>query len=97
MKKLVILLLTVFTIGTAAACGCGGEKTNSHDDKNNGEPVRIQEIEGIEEVEQDGQDDGDKKPECPDKSKRDGEFPTPRKPHRRPYKKHPHPKYVYRR
>ena len=94
MKKLIILLLTVFTIGTAVACGCGGEKTNSHDNKNNEEPVRIQEI---EEVEQDGQDERDKKPECPDKGKRDGELPTPRKPHKWPHKKHPHPKHSYRR
>ena len=98
MKKIVILLLTVFTIALAAACGCGSSKvSNSYDGKQDEQSVHIQEVEIAEneENEQDGQKEP-QKPECPDKEKRDGKFPAPRKPHRRHDGKIPHHKPEFR-
>ena len=101
MKKLAILLLTVFTIGTAAACGCGSPKvSNNLYDKIKTESLNVQEI-AVEQDEQNEQNEQNErneqhKPECPDREKRDGEFPAPRRPHRRHGKRIPRPKSAYR-
>lgn len=94
MKKSVILLLAIFTIGAAAACGCGSSKINDVYDGNQDEQnVLIQEIESteVEENEQDEQIEP-QKPDCHDKEKRNGEFPAPRRPHRGHDGKIPHHK-----
>lgn len=86
MKKLAVLILTVFTMATVVVCGCGeSKKTVSFDNNAKTERVQIQEIEEIQEGEQ-------VKPECPDCEKRDGECPAPRKPHKRHDRKLPQPK-----
>ena len=87
MKRLAVLLLSVFTIGTIAACGCNtAEKNNDLEEKINTEIVQIHEPD----------EDKQTKPECPDCKKHDGDFPAPRRPHKRPDKKFPRPKYAYR-
>ena len=92
MKRLAILLLTIFTMATAVACGCGDSKKNSSfDDTTVADSVQLQTVEEalVDENEQE-------KPECPDCKKHDGECPTPRKPHRRHDKKTPRPRPAYR-
>lgn len=85
MKKLAVLILTVFTMATVVVCGCGEpKKTVSFDDNAKTESVQIRKIEEIQEDEL--------KPECPDIEKRDGECPAPRKPHKRHDRKLPEPK-----
>ena len=83
MKKLAILILTVFTMATVVVCGCGDtKKAISFDDNAKTESVQIQEVE----------EDIQVKPECPDCEKRDGEHPAPRKPHKRHDRNLPQPK-----
>ena len=99
MKKLAILLLTVFTISTAVVCGCGGTKGNGNKVvEQDVESVQLQQIdaEQNDEIEEEKPDEH-KKPECPDCKKRDGECPAPCKPHKRPDKKMPRPKHAYNR
>ena len=80
MKKLAVLILTVFTMATVVVCGCGeSKKAVSFDDNAKTEKVQIQEDEQV-------------KPECPDGKKRDGECPAPRRPHKRHDRKLPDPK-----
>lgn len=87
MKRLAILLLTVFTIGAAAVCGCDGtQKNNDTVSKIDTESVQIRTMD----------EDNNKTDECPDKDGHDGKCPTPRKPHRRHKKRMPRPKSVYR-
>ena len=85
MKKLVVFLLTVFTMGTAVVCGCNTAKTRDYDDKIDTESVQI-------EVTEDEQTE----PECPHEEKQDGECPEPRKPHKKHGKKLPRPESAYR-
>ena len=91
MKKLVILLLSVFTIGTVAVCGCNSASANSgslyKDEMNTAQLQTVEEF--VKEY------DGEK-PECPDCDERDGEYPKPCKPHKRHNKKLPRPKPAYR-
>ena len=99
MKKLAILLLTVFTVATAAACGCADtKKDSSFEDVKGTESIQLQADEETEKIEQDEQTKQDEqiKPECPDCKKRDGECPIPRKPHIRPHNKTPHPRPSHR-
>ena len=100
MKKSVLILLTLLTIGTVTVCGCGNTM------KNDGFNTRIDtngmQIQSIDEDEQpnpecpDGECPGDECPECPDGDEHDRKFPTPRKPHKRHNKKLPHSKSVHR-
>lgn len=83
MKRLAILLLTVFTIGTATVSGCGSQKSNSnYEDKVQTESIQIRKVEA---------EDDEAKPECPD-----GECPKPRKSPKRHNKRLPRPKTVPR-
>lgn len=91
MKKLAIFLLTVFTMTTAAVCGCDSAKASSYDDKVVTESAQIETIE-----------EGQTEPECPDgedgkcpNAKDDGR-PAPRRPHKRHNKKLPRPESAYR-
>lgn len=90
MKKLVILLLSIFTIGTVAVCGCDGAKTYSQDGNTDVESVQI---ETAEEKQPDSEESDDikKYDKCPD-----GECLHPRRPHIRPNKRLPRPKSAYR-
>ena len=98
MKKLAIFLLTVFTMGTAVACGCS-KTSQSSNDKIGAESVQMQTIDktadnnGFErELFVDECPDG----ECPKKECPDGECPKPRRPHKRPDKRLPRPESAYR-
>lgn len=84
MKKLAAFLLTIFTLSTAAVCGCAEPNADVRKIK---EPnVSIETTE----------DDEQQCPECPDGEKRDnGQCPTPRRPHKRHGKKLPRPKPAY--
>ena len=83
MKKLAIFLLTVFTMGTAVACGCGKTSSNGSD-KIDVESIRIQPIEDNTDCEQF------------DCERYDGECPKPRMPHKKHEKKLPRPESAYR-
>ena len=88
MKKLTLILLTICTLATTLVCGCGSVKANGFDEKADAENTQIQTI--------DTEQNEPECPECPDDKKRDGECPTPRKPHKRHEKILPRPKYVYK-
>lgn len=91
MKRLAVLLLTIFTIGTVAVCGCADTQKSSSDEIR-ADDIFVQRIEEVEE-DQEGEQDN---PECPDCKERDGECPTPRRPHKRHNKRLPRPKSAYR-
>ena len=92
MKKLAIFLLTVFTCGTAAICGCGGAKANSsYEEKIEPEHVKIRTWDENEQAEPECPDGECPKGDCPD-----GNCPKPRTPHRKHGKKLPRPKHAYR-
>lgn len=89
MKRLAILLLTVFTIGAATVSGCGSQKSNSnYEDKVQMESIQIRKVEA---------EDNEAKPDCPDGECPggecpDGECPKPRKSYKRHNKRLPRPK-----
>ena len=88
MKRLVILLLTVFTIGAVTVCGCDDNKKNNDSfGKINTENVQIRTSD---------ENDENQKDICPDMDEHDGKCPIPRRPHRGHHKRLPRPKSAYR-
>ena len=86
MKRLVILLLTVFTIGAVTVCGCNDTKKNNDTvDKVNTESVQLRTI---------GEDENNAE-ERPDVEEHDEKLPIPRRPHRKHHKRLPRPKSAY--
>lgn len=90
MKKLAIILISIFTVTTVTLCGCSGMQENGKlDDKaKNIENVQIQEDDSNE-----NKPETPEKPEFPDKDKRDGKLPHPHphRPHLHPGEKLPRP------
>ena len=96
MKKIVLFVLTVFTMGTAVIGGCGNEKTISYDNKLDSETLQIRTVEESEPTEPECPDDKNNDGECPNKKKRDGKCPKSRRPHKRRNEKLPRPESAYR-
>ena len=89
MKRLVILILTVFTIGAVTVCGCDGTKSHKNNIKIDTENVQIDTIEEKPDPEESDNTEQDEK--CPD-----GECPHTRRPHKRHDKRLPRPKPTHR-
>ncbi|MDE7440273.1 MAG: hypothetical protein K2N23_07190 [Clostridia bacterium] len=95
MKKLAILLLTIFTIGTTALCGCGTAKENGNFENNAKNMENIQTLGDEENGSQDREcPECPDKPEFPDREKHGGKrpHPHPHRPHLHPDEKLPQPK-----
>ena len=89
MKKLAILLLSVFTVVTAFACGCNDKKAYTLDSNIEPESVKIETTE--EEPDAEDQNSVQQGAKCPD-----GECPHPRRPHKKHHKRLPRPKPAYK-